>query len=200
MKRILFCLALLGFAAGASAAVGWNNSYVYVWPGVDPDVYYDLNGTDQSANFHGADLGDFSVLGSLFLNSQLNAWADGDDYYTSTSFSLYYRVYENGDTPPGWSHADSTSITSQGGSNWQAYTPGVNVVEGLPAGDYLLDVFAYKIHYWDTAGGGSWEERIWRDGVDNQPYTAEFQVIPEPATLSLLGLGLAAVARFRRRR
>jgi hypothetical protein len=200
MKKAWIFLVIAGLATGASAAVGWNNSYVYVWPGADPDIYYDLNGMDQSANFHGADLGDFSVMGSLFLNSQLNAWADGDDYYTSTSFSLYYRVYENGDTPPGWSHSDSTSITSQGGSNWQAYTPGVNIVAGLPAGDYLLDVFAYKIHYWDTAGGGSWEERIWREGVDNQPYTAEFQVIPEPGTLSLLGLGLAGLVRFRRRR
>jgi hypothetical protein len=36
--------------------------------------------------------------------------------------------------------------------------------------------------------------------VDNQAYTAEFQVIPEPATLGLLGLGLAAIAGFRRRR
>lgn len=75
----------------------------------------------------------------------------------------------------------------------------MNLVAGLPAGDYLLDVFAYKIHYWDTAGGGSWEERIWREGVDNQPYTAEFQVIPEPGTLGLLGLGLAGLVRFRRR-
>lgn len=200
MKKILAGLVAFGIAAGAWAAVGWNNSYVVVWPGADPDLWYDMNGMDQSANFHGADLGTFSITGSLFLNSQLNAWADGDDYYRNTSFSLYYRVYENGDTPPGWSHSDSTSITSEGGNNWRGTTPGVNLISGLAAGNYLVDVFAYKIHYWDTAGGGSWEERIWRDGVDNQPYTAEFQVIPEPGTLSLLGLGLAAIVRFRRRR
>lgn len=201
MKKFLTCWMLFGLAVSASAAVGWLNSYAYIWPGAGPDVYYDLNGTDQSANFHGADLGTFfPITGSLFLNSQLNAWADGDDYYRNTSFSLYYRVYESGDTPPGWSHSDSTSIANTGGSNWQGYTPGVNIISGLAAGNYLVDVFAYKIHYWDTAGGGSWEERIWRDGVDNQPYTAEFQVIPEPATLSLLGFGLAALAGFRRRR
>ena len=200
MKKLLACLVMFGFVFGASADVGWVNSYVYVWPGADPDVWYDLNGSDQGANFHGADLGAYALAGSLFLNSQLNAWADGDDYYGATSFSLYYRVYAEGDTPPGWSHSDSASISGTGGNNWQAYTPGVNILDGLTAGNYLVDVFAYKIHYWDTAGGGSWEERIWRDGVDNQAYTAEFQVIPEPATLSLLGLGLVALAKFRRRR
>lgn len=200
MKKILAGWALLGWVAAASAAVGWNSSYVYIWPGADPDIWYDLNGSDQSENFHGADLGAFAISGSLFLNAQLNAWADGDDYYTATSFALYYRVYETGDTPPGWSYSQSVSISSQGGNNWQGYAPGVNILQGLGAGSYSVEVFAYKIHYWDTAGGGSWEERIWEGGVDNQPFTAEFQVIPEPGTLGLLGLGLGVLARARRRR
>ena len=200
MRKILAGLAMIGFATAAAANVGWNNSYVYVWPGEGPDVWYDLNGSDQGQNFHGADLGDYFITDSLFLNGLLNAWADGDDYYTATSFSLYYRVYETGDSPPGWSHSDSTSIAGLGDNNWQAYAPGVNILNGLMAGNYSVDVFAYKIHYWDTAGGGSWEERIWRDGVDNQPYTATFQVVPEPGTLTLAGLGLAALAAFRRRR
>jgi hypothetical protein len=199
MKKILACLVLFGLVAGVSADVGWNNSYVYVWPGADPDIWFDLNGSDQGQNFHGADLGVFAELGSLYLNSQLNAWANGDDYYIDTSFALYYRVYETGDTPPGWSSSQSVSISNTGGDNWQAYTPGVNLIDGLTAGFYSVDVFAYKIHYFDS-GNQSWEERIWRDGVDNQAYTAEFQVIPEPATLGLLGLGLAAIAGFRRRR
>ncbi len=205
MKKILAFLVLFVWVAGASADVGWLNSYVSVWPGADPDIWYDMNGTDQSANFHGADLGTYSLTGSglfssLYLNSQLNAWANVDDYYTATSFALYYRVYETGDTPPAWSSSQSVSISNTGGDNWQGTTSGLNIIDGLTAGNYSVDVFGYKIHYWDTAGGGSWEERIWRDGVDNQPYTATFQVIPELATLGLLGLGLAALARFRRRR
>lgn len=206
MRKILACLVVFGFVASASANVGWLNSYVYVWPGSGPDIWYDLNGMDQSANFHGADLGDFAFAGSLFLNSQLNAWASpppdppDNDYYTATSFSLYYRVYPTGDSPPGWSYSQSTSISSTGGDNWQAYTPGVNIINGLTAGNYSVDVFAYKIHYWDTPVSGSWEERIWRDGVSDQPYTAEFHVVPEPGTLGLMGLGLAALVRSRRRR
>lgn len=199
MKKILACLVLFGWVAEVSANTGWNNSYVYVWPGADPDIWYDLNGSDQGQNFHGADLGLFTQLGSLYLNSQLNAWADDGDFYTDMSFSLYYRVYETGDTPPGWSSSQSVSITDLGGNNWQGYTPGVNILEGLTAGSYSVDVFAYKIHFFDV-NPEPWEERIWRDGVDGQPYTAEFQVIPEPATLGLLGLGLAAIAGFRRRR
>lgn len=200
MKKILACLVWFGLVTGALANVGWNNSYVYVWPGADPDVWFDLNGSDQGQNFHGADLGLFFQGGSLYLNSQLNAWADGGDYYISTSFALYYRVYETGDTPPLWdSNSPSVSISNTGGNNWQAYTPGVNLLDGLAAGSYSVDVFAYKIHYFDS-GNQSWEERIWRDGVDGQAFTAEFQVIPEPATLGLLGLGVAALAGVRRRR
>ena len=200
MKKVLACLSFLGLVASASADVGWQDSYVYVWPGSGPDIWYDLNGTEQGVNFEGADLGDYSLSGSLFLNSQLNAWADNDDYYTSTSFSLYYRIYVTGDTPPGWSYSQSTSIANTGGNNWQAYTPGVNLLQGLTPGSYSVDLFAYKIHYWDTAGGGSWEERIWDSGEDNNAFTAQFQVVPEPGTLGLLGLGFAALAGFRRRR
>ena len=205
MKKLVGGLVLWMFVTGASADVGWLNSYVYVWPGSDPDVWYDLNGSDQGQNFHGADLGTYAITGTLFLNSQLNAWANSDsgnnDHYIDTSFRLYYRVYLDGDTPPGWSYSQSTSITSIGGNDWRAYTPGIDLVdEDLVPGDYLVDVFAYKIHYCDTGGGGSWEERIWRDGVDNQPYTAGFRVIPEPGTMGLAALGLAALAAFRRRR
>ena len=194
MRKILACLVLFGFAAGASADVGWNNSYAYVWPGADPEVWYDLNGTDQGANFHGADLGTFAITGSLFLNGQMNAWADGADYYVADSFALYYRVYATGDTPGGWNHSQSVSISNEGGNNWRGTPPGVNILQGLTPGDYSVDVFAYKIHYFDS-GNQSWEERIWRDGVDNQPYTAEFTVnpVPEPATMSLLGLGALAL-------
>jgi hypothetical protein len=199
MKRILAGLVLLGWVAGASADVGWNNSYVYVWPGAGPDVWYDLNGSDQGQNFHGADLGTFQLTSELYLNSQLNAWSDGADYYTDTSFALYYRVFATGDTPPDYSNSRSTSITDMGSNNWQAYTPGVNILQGLGAGEYSVHLFAWKIHYFDS-GAQSWQERIFQGGENDQPFVAEFQVVPEPGTLALLGLGLAAMAGFRRRR
>ncbi len=199
MRKWLAGLVLFGWVGMAGAEVGWLESFVYVWPGADPNVWYDLNGSTQGQNFHNADLGDYPIAGSLFLNSQLNAWANGDDYYTDTSFSLFYRVYETGDSPPAWSSSQSVSISHLGGDDWRGITPGVNILNGLTAGNYSVDVFAYKIHYFDS-GNQSWEERIWEGGVDNQPFTAEFQVIPEPGTLGLLGLGLASLAGIRRRR
>jgi hypothetical protein len=66
MKKILACLVLFGLVAGVSADVGWNNSYVYVWPGADPDIWFDLNGSDQGQNFHGADLGTYAELRFAF--------------------------------------------------------------------------------------------------------------------------------------
>ena len=199
MNKILAGIVAFGIAVCAWADAGWNNSYVFIWPGAGPDVYFDLNGSDQSQNFHGADLGTFSISGSLVLNSQLNAWVNSPDYYTDTSFSLFYRVYATGDAPPEYSSSQSVSIANTGGNNWQGYTPGVNILDGLSAGSYSLDVFAYKIHFWES-GPESWEERIYQGGVNDQPFTASFDVIPEPGTLSLMGLGLAAVAGLRRRR
>ena len=205
MKKFVQIVAmLLVSAAVVNGAQGWLNSYVYVWRGAGGDVYYDLNGNDQVQNFDGAVLGTYDpnslgMWSSLFLNSQLNAWVDNNDYYKNDAFQLFYRVYEDGGGTPSWQSSVSTEVQSQGGNNWRALTPGVNIVEGLESGSYRVDVFAYKIATNDLSQA-SWEERIWDEGIDNQPFSATFNVIPEPVTLGLVGVGLGLVALLRRRR
>lgn len=203
MKRILlFAMLWMAGAAAVIADQGWLDSFVYVWPGANPNVWYDLNGSTGKENLHGADLGTYDpnsigLFSSLYLNSEMNAWSDGGDYYDNDGFRLYYRVYRSGEGAPSWQNSQSTSAQFLGDNNWKAYTPGVNIISGLSTGSYNVDVFAYKLA--TNANGSSWEERIYQ--TDEEPFIATFDVIPEPATFSLLalGLGLAAFMWTRRR-
>ncbi|MBP8655054.1 MAG: PEP-CTERM sorting domain-containing protein [Kiritimatiellae bacterium] len=199
MKKLL-AFALVAMMAGAALAeTGWMNSYVYVWDG-SADTYYNLNGADQPEDFNGADLGTFELTSTLFLNSQINAWANGGDSYNY--MSLYWRIGTSG----AFTEQQDNALDNIGGNDWRAITPGVDLIAAAGgAGSYVVQVYAERSHSW--GGGGPYVTQLDVDGdtgggAPDNFFQASFDInpapVPEPATMSLLGLGALALALRRK--
>lgn len=212
MKKIL-ALAVMSFALFnqfVQGATGWNSSYNYIYNG-EADIYYDLNGSGQPAgNFNNANLGTYNTSlasgpgSSLFLNSQINAWADGGDSYSN--FSLWYRVY-SGSASGTFTQISAGSIYNIGGNNWQGLATGANLLVGRANGTYTVETYLSRTHNW--SGGSQINYLLTSGNTSSIPssnyFTATYQVIPEPSTYALLtlaagGLGAHVIRRRRLRR
>lgn len=201
MKKVVAMLAVALFAAqGAMANTGWNNSYLNVTSG--GTTWYDLNGADQGAgNFNGANLGSFSLGYSLTLGSEINAFADGGD--TFSTMSLYYRI-DGGS----WTEVADNTIDNIGGTNFRGITTGADL-GGLGVGGHTVEAYVSRSHTW--SGGGPYTTYLNTTGdvgggvepADVPPaanfFAASFTVVPEPATMALFGMGLAGLMVARRR-
>lgn len=199
MRRIVAVLAVMGLAVAASADTGWMNSYVYMWDSVSQaNTWYDLNGADQAANFHGADLGTFDISDDLYLNSEINAWASDTDFFNY--MSIYYRIGTSG----GFTEQQDATLDNVSGNNWRALTPGAELISQVGGpGTYTLQVYIERSHSWD--GGGPYVTQLDRDGdtgggAPDNYFSATFDVIPEPGTLAMLGAGIVGLLVYRRRR
>ena len=190
MKKLLATVAIAMMAGSAMANTGWMDSYAYFWDGT-ADTYYDLNGATANADFQGANLGSFELTDVFFLNSQINAWADNGD--TFSTGSIFWRLGTTG----AYTEQQDTAWDNVSGNDWRAITPGVDLITAAGgAGTYTLQVYLERDHSWS---GGSATVQLDQAGANSSatPWEATFTVnpaaVPEPATMSLLGLGALAM-------
>jgi hypothetical protein len=195
MKKLLV-FALVAILAGtAMADTAYEASYVYMNDGVG-DTWYDLNGSFQPENFDGADLGTFELTDVLWLNSEINV--SDNESATWEFVSVWWRLNGTG----GFTEQQQTTIT--GSNPYQGITPGVDLIDAAGVGSHTVEIFLARNHSWSGGSYTAYLNTTGEVGGDVDPgstpptgdfFTAEFTVnaIPEPATMSLLGLGALAM-------
>ncbi|MBR9916084.1 MAG: hypothetical protein GYB32_14940, partial [Algicola sp.] len=125
-------------------------SYVILNINGSGNSYYDLNVDTANANFEGTNLGTFTPSNSLILNGAQNQTYKCGIHNILNSY-IDYRVYLTGNTPPTFTASEILFNTDDGTSNfclgtsvdqtWESSGANINVLNGLPSGDYTLEIY-----------------------------------------------------------
>ena len=135
--------------------------------------------------FDGADLGEVNLGGSVTLAAEAQTWNRTFGQEVDMGWSI------NGGNVS-WHELGYLSNVGDNNTLWQSPGfNGVNVADGLGVGEYDVAVFFRATQDGDDA--------VWDSNAGNN-YTASFEVIPEPTTIGLIGLGLAGLLVARPRR
>lgn len=204
MKKALV-FAMVALVAGSALAQSWGfwdaqRSRIGLGDGM-VSTWYDLwsegSGDGTGSWFNGNSLGSF-VEGSNYqvYNWELRTWGDN-----AAGAAMWISVSAVGGP---YNHQEwwqtNSEIISGTDRLWTGYVDGgsqggdafqLNILNGLDPGNYQLQVY---IRAWGADPGEDW------DSNNGANYTANFTVtpIPEPATMSLLGLGALAMVLRRK--
>ena len=186
MKKIILLSSVLVMSTIACFAGGdWATSAVLIKL-TDSTAYYKLNDqgwTDgswgSSTAFSGLDFGTPDTL--MLLGGAGNAWTDDSPGYDTSSFKIYYRVYQTGGTIGDWSVIDLQNEAYNSGNNRIFDEDSANIdllslatAEGTH--EYTLEVVMSKNQYYE---GGYWNSMIpsgqsTEYSADSAGYTAVF--------------------------
>ena len=184
MKKLLAIALIAMMAVPAMAAVGWFSDYILVSENGAADGYYWIGSDPSFGDQLTAQSFSITLGQTLEIGCDMSYWSDTQDrgggafYWTVDNYANIQEVI--------WSQSGPTGNNYLG---MQATT--INIASGLPVGDYTLIVWAKN---WGVDPTDSWLN----DGGAN--YSADFsvQAVPEPATMSLLGLGALAMVLRRK--
>jgi hypothetical protein len=184
MKKLLVFLAIAMIAGSAMAATGWFSDYLLVSNNGGADDYKWI---DTDPSFGSAFVGStFAItLGqTLELGADMSYWSDNQDRQGG---AFYWSVDGGAANEVIWTQ------TGPVGNNFNGLAPStVNVATGLGVGSHSLTVWAKS---WGSSQGDNWLTA----GGNNYAATIQVnQAIPEPATMSLLGLGALAMVLRRK--
>ena len=221
MKCILVGLVFVGSNQWSRAGVNIIDDYIILkalgtGATFSGENYYDVKRDTGllNPNFSGANLGTFNILstdvtiegntysaGGLLQLSGAELKTDvtgGGDYQNSGNFArMFYAVTAQGVNPSSFTTL-SMGLTREA---WPDYTwantgASVNLLQGLAVGSYQLAVyFETNGSYFDN---GQQFYSINPDNNGGANYVATFNVVPEPSTGVLMGLGIAGLLIVRR--
>ena len=225
MKCILVGLVFVGSNQWSRAGVNIVDDFIILkalgtGATFSGEKYYDVkrDASLLNPNFNGANLGTFNILstdvtiggntysaGGLLQLSGAELKTDvtgGGDYQNSGNFArMFYAVTAVGVNPSSFTTLNM-GLTNEAWPNytWANTSSTVNLLQGLAVGSYKLTA------YFETNGSYyTSSQQFYSISPDNNGgsnYVATFNVVPEPSTGMLMGLGIAGllvVRRFRKK-
>ena len=225
MKCILVGLVFVGSNQWSRAGVNIIDDFIILkalgtGATFSGEKYYDVkrDASLLNPNFSGANLGTFNILstdvtiggntysaGGLLQLSGAELKTDvtgGGDYQNSGNFArMFYAVTAAGVNPSSFTTL-SMGLIREAWPNytWANTSTSVNLLQGLAVGSYKLTA------YFETNGSYfTSSQQFYSISPDNNGgsnYVATFNVVPEPSTGMMMGLGIAGllvVRRFRKK-
>ncbi|WP_114317121.1 HYR domain-containing protein, partial [Winogradskyella tangerina] len=160
---IILCFILGSFVHSQS---GIYESYAILDINSSGNTYYDLQASTINTDFDGHNLGTFqtSNTSALILNGAQNKTFKCNTDNITNGF-LNYRIYlTSNPTPPAFIGSEIFFFSNDGSAGctgtdqnqtWESSGAGINVLDGLCAGTYYLEVYTTADFTFTSGAGGS---------------------------------------------
>ena len=181
----------IGLALSITASADWGifQSYIITDSGLGNEFRAGSFNADGAVSFIGHNYGVFPAGGNFILNgAELKTFKNNFNGNSDVcGGSIFYRVYNLNDTPGSFASIGLAFSADLGGGDqrWQNTSAGVNLLAGLPEGDYAIEIF------WEATGsqnGGCGEFRY--DSNPGDDWRGFFSIgTPPSVTFNFEGAG-----------